>query len=603
MLLGGWGPGARVTIERAARRSGMALAHEGPLTLAAPHGTLKEGQAGAHGVWVVGWMVVEDVGDQARAARASVAEAAAAAFERLGDAAYASLHGAYILVVRDRRRAQLRVTRDQLGARTLSYVQHGPDTFFAEHIGDLLGLLPTTPMPDRLSLVQWLDRRTLPLGRTLFSGIESLPAGDALYLSEAGSLARCYWRPSFREPPRASRSESAAALKAAAFAAVDRATHGLGRPAVKLSGGLDSACVAAGLSASKAAAQPLALAATFADYAEADESALIEQTARAAGLELIFVPHVDVPIFPTVLDYIRRWAIPPGSPNTALWQPLMAAAREHGVDGLLDGEGGDELFGVAPYLIADRLGHGRLLAAWRLAARLPGVGTRPSISMRLHVLRAIGVSGALPRSAQRLRRRARAPREGFGPLVSDADIPGLAELDETWSWKAADGPRWWSAAVDGLTHNADRLDASGELARNAIDARVDARHPFMHDVRLLEAVLAIEPEYQFDPVRDRAVLRDGLRGVVTEEVRARCEKSYFNELTTRPLAGAEGTALIARLRSPAAPVREYVRSGALEEITPIGTARGLKRHHLAATLFRVASVDCWLRHLGGGTFV
>ena len=55
------------------------------------------------------------------------------------------------------------------------------------------------------------------------------------------------------------------------------------------------------------------------------------------------------------LEHIDRWSLPPVTPNLFVWRPVMARARELGVDVMLDGEGGDELFGFAPYLIADML--------------------------------------------------------------------------------------------------------------------------------------------------------------------------------------------------------------------------------------------------------
>ena len=57
--------------------------------------------------------------------------------------------------------------------------------------------------------------------------------------------------------------------------------------------------------------------------------------------------------------------------------PLIDAARDMGATVALDGQGGDELFGAAHFLIADRLRAGRALSAWRLARRYPSIGARP----------------------------------------------------------------------------------------------------------------------------------------------------------------------------------------------------------------------------------
>jgi len=559
---------------------------------------MQVGDAGACRVWLTGRVEVRDLESDLRPDGASAAQVAATAFDRLGDAAHERLHGAYVVVVLDRSRQMVRVSHDHLGARTLNYIRRGRDTFFAEHLVDLLALLPATPAPDRLALVQWIDRRSLPLGRSLFSGIARLPAGHALELSGNDLTVRRFWRPAYREPVRVPRSECAAALAATAFGAVERAAADLQHPAVKLSGGLDSACVAAGLAAAANGRHAVAFGGTFPDHPEIDEGRLIEESARTAGLELVTVPHAEVAIVPPAVEYIRRWALPPGSPNTAIWERLMAQARARGVDGLLDGEGGDELFGLAPYLIADRLRAGRLLNAWRLAGQLPGSGERPPASERIHALRTYGVSGAVPRRVQRLRRRLRDSREGISPLVLDIDVPGLVAEDEQWSWKTGDGPLWWQSTVDDIVNQPERMDASGELARNSADAGVDRRHPFLHDVRLAQAVLTIPPEEHFDAIRDRPVLRDGLVGAVPEAIRTRFAKSYFNDLLAQALAGDEGAKLLEQLSSPGAPIREYVRADGLDQLRVISTVPGPRRDQLATRLFRVASADSWLRRLG-----
>jgi asparagine synthetase B (glutamine-hydrolysing) len=600
VLIGGWGPGAREAVERAASRLEFEVAHDGSLSLATQAGSVVVGEAGGCRLWVTGRLERPQGFDHlppTETGEGSAVQAAALAFDRLGHGAHARLHGAYLLVLRDRARHVVRLAHDHLGARTLNYARSGPDFFFAEHIVDLLTLLPATPAPDRLAVVQWIDRRSLPLGRSLFSGITRLPAGQAIEISHAGVKVREFWRPVFREPAPLSQDECSQTIVAAAFAAVSRAAEDLRRPGIKLSGGLDSACVAAGLRAASGGRRPLAFGRTFPDYPETDETGLIEQTANRTGLELIELPYAETPIFPPVLDYIRRWMLPPGSPHTALWQPLMARALASGVDGMLDGEGGDEIFGMVPFLIADRLRSGRLLAAWRLAGRIPGLGALPAPSMRLRALRVFGVSGAIPRSVHRLRARRRDARDRFGPLVQERDIPGLLAQDEQWSWKEGAGPLWWRSLVDELLDGRERFDANGELARDALDAGLDRRHPFLHDARLVEAVLTIPPEHQFDPVRDRPLLRDGLLGAVPEAVRTRHVKTFFTDITTRPLAGREGAELLERLASPAAPIREYVRAEGLAGLAAISTTEGPTRRRLAGSLFRAASVDAWLWRL------
>ena len=596
MLIGGWGPGARAVVAGVAGRRRLELTGADGLALAAPPGALQPAAAGPWRVWLTGRLT----GAPGTAPGDAGPAAAAAAFARSGEDAPAHLTGAYVLVALDAVRGTAVVCRDHLGARGLHHVTRGADVFFAEHVVDLLELLPATPAPDRLALVQFIDRRALPPGRSLYAGVGRPAPGHALILDGTGAAVRSYWRPRCAPSGASTRAESAERLRHAAFAAIDRAAGDLRAPAVKLSGGLDSACVAAGLAARApaAGAAPLALAGVFPAHPESDESPFIEQTAHVSGLELVRVPYVASPVFGPVREYIRRWRLPPPSLNVWLWQPLMTAALVRGVDGVLDGEGGDELFGASPYLIADRLRTGRLHAAWTLAGRLPGLGADADLGLRLAVLRAFGISGVVPVAAQRWRRRRRPLRAGVGPFVLDADVPGLLAGVDPWAFKRAGGPLWRADAVWRLVNGPDGMDA-GHLRRDAVDAGLDRRHPFLHDPLLLEGVLALPPEHMFDPARDRPLLRDALAGVIPESVRTRHAKSFFTALSTEALAGAEGRTLLEQLASPAAPVRAYVRPEALGELGAIATAVGPARDVIAGRLFCLAAVDCWLRELAG----
>ena len=148
-----------------------------------------------------------------------------------------------------------------------------------------------------------------------------------------------------------------------------------------------------GLLRERPASEALALAGVFPAHPETDERELIEATARYTHLPVELITFDDrASIFAPALEHIDRWSLPPVTPNLFVWRPMMARARELGVDVMLDGEGGDQLFGFAPYLIADLLRTGRALVAWRLTRRIPGVGADADLRMRLRALRVYGVS-------------------------------------------------------------------------------------------------------------------------------------------------------------------------------------------------------------------
>jgi len=512
---------------------------------------------------------------------------------RLGEQALAQLRGAFVAVALQRERPALTVARDQLGGRPLVHLRLGDGALFAEHEAAILELLPAAPRPDRLALAQWIERGSTPPRRTLFEGLARVPAGHRALLAPGELRIEPYWRPRYEGIVELRREAVVARLREAAFAAVGRAAAGAQRPAVRLSGGIDSACVAAALSSlAGGERRPLALGAVFPAHPETDERPLIEATAAHARLQLELTAFDErASILAPALEHLQRWRVPPVSPNLFVWRPLMAGARALGVDVMLDGEGGDELFGFAPHLIADELRAGRLPAAWRLTRLIPEVGAEADARMRLRALRVYGVRPLVPPA---LKRRRGAPVVRADSLLAAQDAAALHELELAARGPALAGPSWWRGLVEDLVDRDRTLDVAGQLRRESLDAGIERRHPFMFDLELLLTVLRNPPELQFDPRRDRALLRDALAGVVPEAVRTRHAKSFFTGLLAAGLA-LDGPLLAEGPARADAPVREFVRAEPLARL--LARAGDPQDVRSARRVWHVGLADAWLRCL------
>lgn len=585
MLRAAWGEGQRGAVRRIAADRALKIVEHGPLAIA---GDVLD-VAGAGDILCV------FVGRLPGIEPGKCAEHVLDRYARHGLAVLAQLHGAYTTFISDGTRAW--AARDRLGAFTLSYKSDDGDVAIGEHEADVLELLLTTPAPDRMAVVQWLDRRTLPQGRSLFAGLRRLRTGHLLELTGRGAITREYWQPTYRGVDRGSREDLADALRDETFGAIARAGAGASTVGLRLSGGLDSACLAAGL-AHCGEPSVQALAATFPLDPEADESALIAATARFSGLSLTTVPFRGGDVLGPALRHLRRWRVPPWSANLLVWEPLWAVARDLGVDVLLDGEGGDETFGAAKYLISDRLRAGRPGQAWRLSGSLPAMGVPMPWRTQVRVFRAVGLSGALPPRLQAARRRRRPQEHLVSRLVRPADVPSLVDQDDPWSFKRRPGPVWWRDVVATSMDVKDALDVNGFFRRQAADAGFDQRHPFLHDVGLLERILQTPPGATFDVTRDRALLRDALVGYVAEEIRTRHTKSHFTTISLSRMLGEDGERLATALRRPDAPVREYVDGRGLEMLVNpwppdarAATARSIQ-------LLSVGLINLWLLLLG-----
>jgi asparagine synthase (glutamine-hydrolysing) len=592
MLVIAWGERSVELLEGVAPRNGAALERFGALALAGASGA----NEGAWRCWISGRLTNE----QALCERFGLLEQTggakliAHAYSRLGADACKLFRGTFVLVAFDRERAVTSVVRDHLGGRPLVHARVGDGALLAEHERAIADLLPGEPEPDRLSLAHWIERGSTPVGRTLFAGIHRIPPAHRIRLEAGRVVVEPYWRPRYEGAAAGSRQELAECLRAAAFTAVRRAAAGTRQPAVLLSGGLDSSCVAAGLAACATDSTPaLALSGVFPSHPETDERELIEATARHTGLPVELIAFDGrASILAPALKHIERWRLPPVTPNLFIWEPLMARARELGVDSMLDGEGGDELFAFAPHLVADMLRRGRALAAWRLTGRIPGVGGEADVRMRIRALRIYGVSRLLPDALRRRRERGRIGSANAS-LLRTPDRLALLELEEDARPRALDGPHWWRGMAEELTQPGEKLGVSAHLRREAEDERIDRRHPFLFDLDLLGVMLSAPPQTQFEP-RDRALLRDALQGHIPEAVRTRHEKSFFNGLLADGLA-ADGALLAAGPAQHDAPVRAFMDTGPLEALLRAGPAPSRARD--ASRLWRVGLADTWLRAL------
>jgi len=506
------------------------------------------------------------------------------------------LTGRFVTVAYDRDADYCLLSRDQLGAQPLVYAPVADGILFGEHERDLLEWLPSSPGPDRLALLQWVENGVVPCGRTLYHGVHRLPAGHRLALDGGGARVERWWQLRYEGVEPGDAATLAERVRDAAFAAVARAAAGARHPAVKLSGGLDSAALAAGIAADGFNdGRALALGGAFPGHPVTDERELIEATAHHTRLPLELVTYGGTrSMLAAGLAHIARWRLPPATPNLFLWQPLMERARELDVDVVLDGEGGDELFGLAGYLIADMLRAGRAGAAWSLAGRIPGIGLDPSLRIRLRVLRHYGLRPLVPPTVRaRRQKRTAASASSIVPLT---DARALVELRLARETDRRDGPTWWRLQAESLIDMRDALDMGAHFRREAAEESLERRHPFLYDVQVIEAILRLPPRVQFDPIRDRPLLRDALRGLIPEAVRTRHEKSHFSPLV---LAGmrADEAELIEPLRRAEAPIRGYVERAALDRKLAVAPE---ERSMLGAgSLWRVAIADRWLEFQAG----
>ncbi len=104
------------------------------------------------------------------------------------------IEGDYAIALWDARRQQLVLVRDRIGVKPLYFYHHNGRFIFASEIKAILQHPAVTPEVDEESFYDYLTFLTTPAPRTLFRGIQKLPAGHFQILKRDGTIEmHRYW--------------------------------------------------------------------------------------------------------------------------------------------------------------------------------------------------------------------------------------------------------------------------------------------------------------------------------------------------------------------------------------------------------------------------
>jgi asparagine synthase (glutamine-hydrolysing) len=514
------------------------------------------------------------------------------AFVRWEEGMLERLRGGFVIVAWDRSKQAGLVAVDQLGVGSLFLHETPGRISFATETCSLAGLLPARPPPDPLRVAQWLIDGYMGRGETLLAGIRRLEGGHLLRLERGSWRQVRYWSPRYAPPVATTPGEAAELVTGALTRAVGKRVADDGPTGVLLSGGLDSSTIAAVASRLDPPRSTRTYSLVHPEHAGVDESSLIALVTQSLELPSDVVTIRDPVTLPAALEYQRIWALPSATPMLAFTLPLLRRAASDGVRVILDGEGGDELFGCSPYLIADRLRRGRLRSALALAQRLPDLGDDLSRRELWWLLRDYGVKGAVPYGVHRSVKRLPERRGYARQLLTPRSATLYLEAIDRWSWKQLDGPRWWAFLAHLLTTTGEMVGYDYFRHRAAL-AGVESGHPLLDDLDLVELVLRLPPELAFDPALTRPLLRRAVSGLLPDEIRLRREKVDFSVLVVEALTGPDRPLVEELLLGPDTELVAYVVPERIRSLlaTPLDRRHGL----WARLVWRLATTESWLR--------
>ncbi len=578
-------PARALDLDRAGRfeSGGLALAYSGPPAAGPAPLCLFDGHLDNAG------FLRRELGRGDDAGEESVEALLAAAYRRWGAGLPERLRGDFALLIWDGEREAGLLARDQLGVRPLFVHERGGVLRFAGELRDLLALLPATPPPDRAGVAHWIALSSRPGTATLYQGVRRLGPGELLRFGRDGAVAHRYWEPRFCEPLSLPAGQLAKRVLAGLETAVERRLGAAGRAGVLMSGGLDSSSIAA-LAGDRAAA----CSGVFPEHQAADEAELIEQLRGELGLSGLVAEVRPGGLLASALEYLAAWRAPLLGWGDFWTLPLLRAAAARGVGTVLDGDGGDELFGPRVYLLADRLRGGHPREVLALARRLPGAGSHVGPRQEAGMIARLALAGSAPSFDSVRRRIPLAPGQAPGWLRRGT-VAELIASDAPGAWKRLDGPRWWANAAYGIAYGIEQTGMFEHQRRRAALAGIEARHPML-DLDLVELCLRQPPEQTLDPRFSRPVLREAMAGLLPDSVRLRPGKALFESLIVSCLTGPDGGAVRGILTAVDAEVGAYVDLAKMKRAL-FGDASILQRDPFRWMwqVWRLLNAELWLR--------
>lgn len=268
-------------------------------------------------------------------------EQIASLFAKKGSRFLDELCGAFSLAIVEPDKQLALLAVDPLGIERMTYWRDGETLVFGDRT-DVVAHAPgvNAAIVDQ-RIYDFLFFHMIPAPQSVFEGVNKLEPGTALLYENGESTIKTYWRPQFRNDPRANEADFAAELREALELGV-RDARPDAQTGAFLSGGLDSSTVAGYLGKVIARAAPtFSIGFGVPEYDELKFARIANEHFGCSGHEYN-VTAADVlaalPIVATSYDE------PFGNSSAVPVLFCARLAKQHGFDHLLAGDGGDELF-------------------------------------------------------------------------------------------------------------------------------------------------------------------------------------------------------------------------------------------------------------------
>ncbi|HTK68822.1 MAG TPA: asparagine synthase-related protein [Candidatus Eisenbacteria bacterium] len=295
-----------------------------------------------------------------------VAETLTDAYLAVGPDLWTRIRGDFIVAVWDGRDGALRIVCDPFRVHPLFYAADRHSIVFGSRLASILARPGAPPYDvDPESVLEVLVASVIPTPATIYRGIHKLPPGTELTYRSGHVTLRRYWDFAFDAPGGISEATLAADLKERLEDSVRVRLKGDRDSSFGafLSGGIDSTTVL-GLATRITGAPVTSFSIGFGEprFNEMEYARLAAKAFGSKHVEHFVQPDDVVRTMPILLESYDE---PFGNASSVATYCCAKVAREHGVQVLYAGDGGDELFaGNERYAVQRVLDYYRRVPAW-----------------------------------------------------------------------------------------------------------------------------------------------------------------------------------------------------------------------------------------------
>lgn len=274
------------------------------------------------------------------------------AYQRWGEDCVDHFRGMFAFAIWDPHEQRLFCARDRFGIKPFYYHRDSDGEFtFASEMKAILPFLAGSPRINHSALREYLTFQFCLHGKTLFEGVEELPAAHTLVVDKHGMRRRQYWEVEygvdFSHTARWFLDELGERLDSSMKLHL-RSDVPVG---AYVSGGIDSSGVAA-LAQQIGPGLHCGFNGRFDDGPEFDESNFARDAAALSGYELVERTMHESDFVSSIESIIYHLDTPIAGPGSVPQFLISEEAARH-CKVVLGGQGGDEIFGgYTRYLIA-----------------------------------------------------------------------------------------------------------------------------------------------------------------------------------------------------------------------------------------------------------